>query len=264
MKLRFLSSVLLPWAPLVAGSSFGDESSEDGPFALRHSSSSLTNTGHRALLDFDNFCGEAPENSTQLIDCTCGFDLFPPGLDAGCETDFKVCIPPELVCGRPGIFVGFDLFRIIRLALPLKLEICYKDFEIGGVDIPLPLCLAPFDILSGATFIDILLDFLGLGILGGFFSVGEESPPAAVADAEPGSCERLTAELGENHCASAFRCTVPGTDEPCVILDCTNVEVEESNRVKVSTCQPLGFFPESRSDVSRVDELKMIKFDDVE
>jgi len=151
--------------------------------------------------------------------------------------------------------------------LPFSIEVCYKDFTIGGLEISRDLCLAPLDILSGASIIQIILDVFGLGILGNLFpsaaAAEEEGPPAAVAE-QAGNCRPLGVKFGGGECNSAWMCTDPDTNEPCVTFDCSNVDQPDSNLIKASSCSPMGFFPETRSDARRVDELKMIAFDPVE
>jgi len=162
--------------------------------------------------------------------CTCDIELLPPAIFASCGTGLPVCfVPPDIVCGKPLLEFGIDLFAILDGEFPLTGQVCYNDLVIfGALDLSqLPLCIG---VDAG------LFEIFGIGEDG----VNVTIPEGALNDA-------CTATVGDDECTSCEVCS-----GGLISFNCTEFHPE-----LIATCADLGVIPTSFADLYRVDEVTL-------
>jgi hypothetical protein len=145
------------------------------------------------------------------VDCTCKPAVIPPSLTVSCSTANPVCIiPPQILCGSPGLGFSISLLNIVTGGLPVGVTVCFTDVTVLGFPIPniplIPLCISP-----GGGILGILLGGGGGTLIPGPLDGGTPIPAKE---------EKCTAGFGKLSCKS---CTID-TATAGVKLDCSNID----------------------------------------
>lgn len=166
--------------------------------------------------------------------CSCGFDLIPPSLSAGCGNGRTVCfVPPDIVCGTPELGLSLDFLSILQASFPFSAEICYNNLVIAGtLDLSnIPLCLG--------------IDAGLLETLGGLFGANSlNNETSSLPEPVDNDC---AATMGSESCTSCSVCS-----DMTVSFNCTNI-----HPAVIGTCVDVGVIPFSFQDLLRVEDVSL-------
>jgi len=252
MKVAFIPILLALVAPAagkkvsaVKGSSFSEKEQNEFLAIYASKASELQRDHEGRELIFDDLCSDIVAGFIgpigglvgTNITCDCGLDLIPPGISVGCSSGSPVCfVPPDIVCGLPGLSFSLDILSIFSGGFPFGAEICYDNLKIGGI---IDLSSIPFCLGLSPT----ILGFLGIGA-----NTGVEGDSDATECILPENVDnKCDAKIGDVDCNSCEVCASGN-----ISFNCTNVyEGFYATNVDV------GVIPSTFSDILRVNEVQL-------